>query len=51
MEHRHINENYRQIAEQLIDTEPELAYIKNSQVKVTYLESDQSKKAYKVVYE
>lgn len=45
MEHRHINENYRQIAEQLIDKEPELSYIKNSQVKVTYLESDSCKKA------
>ena len=45
MEHRTINENYRAIAEQLIDTEPELAYIKNSQVKVTYLESDSCKKA------
>ena len=45
MEHRQINENYRNIAEDLIEKEPELAYIKNSQVKVTYLESDQSKKA------
>ena len=45
MEHRQINENYRSIAEQLIESEPELAYIKNSSVKITYLESDQSKKA------
>lgn len=45
MEHRKINENYRRIAEELIETEPELSYIKNSQVKITYLESDQAKKA------
>ena len=45
MEHRKINENYRQIAERLIDTEIELAYIKDSSVKVTYLESDAAKKA------
>lgn len=45
MEHRQINENYRRIAEQLIDTESELAYIKGSDVKITYLESDANKKA------
>lgn len=45
MEHRHINENYKAIAESLIDKEPELAYIKNSRVKITYLESDSAKKA------
>ena len=45
MEHRTINENYRAIAEQLIDTEPELSYIKNSHVRIAYLESDQAKKA------
>lgn len=44
MEHRKINENYRAIAEQLIESEGELAYIKNSRVKITYLESDQCKK-------
>ena len=44
MEHRQINENYREIAEQLIDTEPELFYIKDSKVKIIYLESDQNKK-------
>lgn len=44
MEHRQINDNYRAIAEELIQTEPELAYIKDSKVKITYLESDQSKK-------
>ena len=45
MEHRSINENYRAIAESLIDTEPELAYIKNSRVRIVFLESDQAKKA------
>lgn len=45
MEHRQINENYRKIAEELIEKEPELAYIKNSQVKIIYLESDNSKKS------
>lgn len=45
MEHRSINDNYRAIAEDLINTEPELAYIKDSRVRIAYLESDQSKKA------
>lgn len=45
MEHRAINTNYEEIAQELIDNEPELAYIKNSQVKIAFLESDQSKKA------
>lgn len=44
MEHRQINENYRAIAEELIQTEAALSYIKDSKVKITYLESDQSKK-------
>ena len=44
MEHRQINDNYRAIAEELIQAEPALAYIKDSKVKITYLESDQSKK-------
>ena len=44
MEHRTLNENYQRIAEQLISNEPELAYIKDSRVKIAYLESDQSKK-------
>lgn len=44
MEHRQINENYRAIAEKLIAQEPALAYIKDSQVKITYLESDSTKK-------
>ena len=45
MEHRQINKNYEEIAQELIDNEPELAYIKNSRVKIAFLESDQSKKA------
>lgn len=44
MEHRQINENYRAIAEKLIAQEPALAYIKDSRVKITYLESDSTKK-------
>lgn len=44
MEVRKINDNYRQIAEDLIATEKELAYIKDSSVTVTYLESDAAKK-------
>ena len=45
MEHRSINDNYRAIAEDLIEKEPELSYIKNSRVRIAYLESDQAKKA------
>lgn len=45
MEHRVINENYKAIAEHLIETEPDLLYIKDSRVRIAYLESDQSKKA------
>ena len=44
MEHRQINENYRAIAEKLIAQEPALVYIKDSRVKITYLESDSTKK-------
>lgn len=45
MEARQLNQNYKDIAENLIDTEPELAYIKNSSVRIAYLESNQAKKA------
>ena len=45
MEHRQINENYQRIAEDLIQNEPELAYIKDSRVRIAYLESDSAKKA------
>lgn len=44
MEHRHINDNYARIAQELIETEPELAYIKDSRVRIAYLESDQCRK-------
>lgn len=44
MEHRHINDNYRRIAESLIDTEPDLQYIKDSRVRIAYLESDQCRR-------
>ena len=44
MEHRAINNNYRAIAEALIDQEPELAYIKDSRARIAYLESDSTKK-------
>lgn len=40
MEHRQINENYRAIAEKLIAQEPALVYIKDSRVKITYLEEE-----------
>lgn len=45
MEHRAINKNYEEIAQVLIETEPELRYIKDSRVKITYLDSDQAKKS------
>ena len=44
MEHRAINTNFEAIAQDLINTEPELKYIKDSRVKITYLESDSTKK-------
>ena len=44
MEHRAINQNFALIAQDLIDNEPELAYIKNSHVQIAYLESDSTKK-------
>lgn len=45
MEARAINNDYRAIAERLIDTEEELAYIKDSSVRIVYLESDAAKKS------
>ncbi len=45
MEHRTLNENYQRISEDLIQNEPDLAYIKDSRVRIAYLESDQAKKA------
>lgn len=45
MECRSLNHNYKAIAEDLIETEPELEYIKNSRVRIAYLESTAAKKA------
>ena len=45
MEHRAINTNFENIAKELIDTEPELRYIKDSRVQIIYLESDSTKKS------
>lgn len=44
METRGINKEYEAIAEDLIRTEQALAYIKNSNVRIAYLQSDQLKK-------
>ena len=44
MENRKLNDTYRQIAESLIKDEPDLNYIKNSNVRIAYLESDSTKK-------
>ena len=44
MEIRNRNENYKKLAEELIETEAELDYIEQSNVKIAYLESDQCKK-------
>ena len=45
MEHRQINDNFKAIGEDLINTEPELRYIKDSRVRIIYLESDSTKKS------
>lgn len=45
METRQINKNYKAIADQLIESESALAYIKDSRARIAYLESDQAKKA------
>ena len=44
MEHRAISANFETIAQELINAEPELKYIKDSRVKIIYLESDSTKK-------
>ena len=44
MDSRKINEQYKKIAENLIATEPELAYIRNSSARIAYLESGFAKK-------
>ena len=45
MEKREISEYFAKMGAQLIDTAQELAYIKNSQVKIIYLVSNQAKKS------
>lgn len=51
MDHRAINERYAQIAQELIETEDELAYIRESVVSIVYLSSTQQKtKADKFVF-
>lgn len=44
MDKREINEKYAEIAHELIETEPELLDIKNSQATIVYLSSTQAKK-------
>lgn len=44
MDKREINEDYAKIAQELIDSEPELIDIKNSQVTIIYLSSTNAKK-------
>jgi hypothetical protein len=44
MEQREKSTYFENIANNLINTTPELAYIKNSQVKIVYLVSNQAKK-------
>ncbi len=44
-DNRIINDKYREIAQELIDTEPELDYIKQSDVRIVYLSSDYKKVA------
>ena len=44
MDSRKINEHYAEIAKELIETEPELVDIKNSQATIIYLSSEHAKK-------
>jgi len=48
METRIISERYAEIGARLIETEPVLAYIRDSDVKIVYLSSDCAKKGSKV---
>jgi hypothetical protein len=45
MDKREINERYAEIAHELIETEPELLDIKNSQATIVYLSSEHKKKS------
>lgn len=44
MDSRQINEHYAEIAKELIETEPALAYIKESAATIIYLSSEHEKK-------
>ncbi len=44
MDSRALNEEYQQIAQELIDSEPELEYIKESDVTIVCLSSEHEKK-------
>ena len=45
MDRRWINDTYKEIAEELIENEPELEYIKESDARIIYLSSEDEKKA------
>lgn len=44
MEIKELSEHYQEIGNQLIQTQPELAYLKDSTIKIAYLYSDQLNK-------
>ena len=44
MENRTLNDKYSEIGQKLIDTEPSLEYIRDSEATIIYLSSDQEKK-------
>lgn len=45
MDIRHVNEDYTNIANELIRTEPDLKYIRESNARIIYLESELEKKS------
>ena len=44
MDKRTINEHYAEVAREIIENEPELSYIRDSQVSIVYLSSEHAKK-------
>ena len=44
MDRRTINEHYAEVAREIIKKEPELSYIRDSQVSIVYLSSEHAKK-------